>query len=127
VPFLDHPLIELAARIPANVKFKNGTMKHALNQSMRHVLPEPVANRTDKMGFPVPLTQWIAGPAHDFVHATLSTAAARTRPFADNEREPAGLGSESKFGRKIWGLLSLELWHQAFHDRHAEVRGRLPS
>jgi asparagine synthase (glutamine-hydrolysing) len=125
VPFLDHPLIELAARIPANVKFKNGTMKHALNQSMRHVLPQQVADRTDKMGFPVPLTRWIAGPARDFVHDTLSSASASTRPFVDNERVLAGLGSESKFGRKIWGLLSLELWHQAFHDRHAEVRKRL--
>ena len=121
VPFLDHPLIELAARIPANVKFKNGNMKHVLSQSMGHVLPERVANRTDKMGFPVPLSQWIAGPAREFVMDTLSSANARTRPFVDNTKVLTELESEPTFGRKIWGLLCLELWHQAFHDRHTET------
>jgi asparagine synthase (glutamine-hydrolysing) len=33
-----------------------------------------------------------------------------------------GLSAEAKFGRKIWGLLSLELWHQEFHDREYEYK-----
>ena len=35
------------------------------------------------------------------------------------------LTKESQFGRKIWGLLSLELWYQEFPDKHAEYRALL--
>ena len=35
-----------------------------------------------------------------------------------------GLGAEGRFGRKVWGLLSLELWQQAYHDRAATFRKR---
>ena len=39
VPFLDHPLIELAATIPSNVKFRNGRLKNVLKDAMGEVLP----------------------------------------------------------------------------------------
>lgn len=51
-----------------------------------------------------------------------SAPAAATRPYVDNRGVIDGLAAEPRFGRKIWGLLSLELWHQAFHDRAHELR-----
>jgi asparagine synthase (glutamine-hydrolysing) len=125
VPFLDHPLVELAAVMPANVKFKNGTMKHVLRSAMQDLLPPAVRERKDKMGFPVPLTEWIKGEARDFVWDTLSTAKALERDVIDNRAVLEGLAGEPQFGRKIWGLLSLELWQQQFHDRAGHYR-RLP-
>src|SRR3989475_4370470 len=121
VPFLDHPLVEFAATIPSDVKFKNGTMKHVLKSAMRSVLPDAIANRTDKKGFPVPLHEWLSRPGvvRDFVVDVLSSPAARTRELIDNRRVVEGLHGEPKFGRKIWGLLCLELWQQAFHDQAA--------
>ena len=79
------------------------------------------------MGFPVPLTEWIttAGPVRDYVHDVLSSLAARSRDLIDNSRVLEGLESEVKFGRKAWGLLSLELWQQSFHDRAHEFRSRI--
>src|SRR5438105_10539086 len=62
VPFLDHPLVELAATMPASVKFKNGTMKNALRQAMHQRIPDSILDRTDKMGFPVPLQEWVGRP-----------------------------------------------------------------
>ena len=59
VPFLYHPLIDFVATIPANVKFADGKMKHLLKQTFSQVLPQPILNRKDKMGFPVPLSEWI--------------------------------------------------------------------
>jgi asparagine synthase (glutamine-hydrolysing) len=117
VPFLDHPLVELAAAMPANVKFKGGAMKHVLRSAMQDQLPPVVRERKDKMGFPVPLTEWIKGEARDFVWDTLSAAQALGRDVIDNRAVLDGLASEPQFGRKIWGLLSLELWQQQFHDR----------
>ena len=122
VPFLDHPLVELAAAMPANVKFKSGTMKHVLRAATRDHLPAEVWGRKDKMGFPVPLTEWVKGAARDFVRDTLSSRAALGREVIDNRKVLAGLDAEPQFGRKLWGLLSLELWQQQFHDRAAWFR-----
>jgi asparagine synthase (glutamine-hydrolysing) len=124
VPFLDHPVVELAATMPADVKFKDGHMKHVLRQSLGPLLPASVQGRTDKMGFPVPLHDWIAQPGvvRDFVNDIFSTREAKTREFVNNRDVLAQLDAEPKYGRKIWGLLSLELWQRAFHDRSAEFR-----
>lgn len=122
VPFLDHPLVELTATIPANVKFRDGTLKQVLLNTMRSRLPEVVANRTDKMGFPTPLMDWVKGPANSFVRDTFSTGQALSRELIDNKKVLNGLAGEPKFGRKIWGLLCLELWQQSFHDKEQEFK-----
>jgi len=127
VPFLDHPLVELAATIPADVKFENGNLKHVLRQAVRPLVPQSVFNRTDKMGFPVPLHEWLhrAGTVRDFVGDVFSSSRAQSRDFIDNRVSLAGLDDEARFGRKAWGLLCLELWQQAFHDQAARFRDEL--
>ena len=96
VPLLDHPLVELAATMPADVKFKDGHLKHVLKTAFAQVLPEPVRNRRDKMGFPVPLQEWIGrgGPVREFVVDTLSSDAARSRELVDNQRVVDKLDAE---------------------------------
>ncbi|MBW3569599.1 MAG: asparagine synthase (glutamine-hydrolyzing) [Gemmatimonadetes bacterium] len=117
VPLLDHPLIEFAATIPADVKFKDGHMKHVFRQTFQHLLPRAIVERTDKMGFPTPFTRWVNGEARDFVHDVFSSTAARGRALVDNARVLEWMEKESRFGRNTWGLLCLELWHAEFHDR----------
>jgi len=127
VPFLDHRIVELAATIPADIKFENGNMKHVLRTAMRSQLPSRIFHRQDKMGFPVPLHEWITsrGPVRDYVRDIFSSEAARSRELIDNSRVLKRMDGEAKFGRQIWGLLSLELWQRAFHDRAHEYRQRL--
>lgn len=127
VPLLDRPLVELAATIPSNVKFKDGNMKHILRSSMGSVLPASITNRTDKMGFPVPLQEWVAekGSVRDYVTDILSSQAALGRSVINNKRVLSGLGRELKFGRKLWGFLCLELWQRAFHDKAIDYRHML--
>ncbi len=117
VPLLDHELVELAATIPADVKFTDGTMKHVYKQATRNMVPASIANRKDKMGFPVPLQEWMRGPARDFVTDVFASEPARGRDLFDNGSVLAGLERENRFGRQTWGLLCLELWQRAFHDR----------
>ncbi len=126
VPLLDHPLVELAATMPADVKFKDGNLKHVLKTAFGQVLPEAVRSRRDKMGFPVPLQEWIgrSGPVREFVVDTLSSDAARGRELVHNEKVVQKLDAEPRFGRKVWGLLSLELWQQAFHDKARSYKKR---
>ena len=122
VPLLDHRLIELAATIPADVKFRDGEMKHVLRRAASSVLPRQITERTDKMGFPVPLTEWLNDGAREFVTDILSSDAAQGRELIDNRKALEGLQNEERYGRKVWGLLSLELWQRAFHDRQRDFR-----
>ncbi|HEX8491213.1 MAG TPA: asparagine synthase (glutamine-hydrolyzing) [Pyrinomonadaceae bacterium] len=125
VPFLDHPLVEFAATMPADIKFKDGTMKQVLKNAMRPVLPDVIVDRKDKMGFPTPLTEWLKGEAHDFVQDVFSSPRALGRELVNNKLVLDSLAREPKFGRKAWGLLCLELWQQEFHDRESEFKRQI--
>jgi asparagine synthase (glutamine-hydrolysing) len=122
VPFLDHPLVEFAATMPADVKFKDGTLKKVLTNSMKAELPKEILDRKDKMGFPVPLNDWMKKELKEFIFDIFASQSAKDRPFFNNTEILKGLNVESQFGRKIWGLLSLELWHQEFHDKSANFK-----
>jgi asparagine synthase (glutamine-hydrolysing) len=125
VPLLDHPLIEFLATVPADVKFAGGRMKHLLKLAYGHELPPAIAERRDKMGFPVPLKEWFSGELHDLVHDIFRGRNARHRPFLNSHAVLANFETAGRFSRKVWGLLSLELWHQMFHDRAAHYRAML--
>ena len=120
VPFLDHPLVEFAATIPADIKFPEGKMKALLKNVFKDKIPAKILNRRDKMGFPVPLKEWFDGPLKEFVHDIFSSQVAKTRGFYDPQKVLLNLGQSTQFSRKIWGLLSLELWHREFHDKRHE-------
>lgn len=122
VPLLDHPLIEFAATVPADIKFSGGRMKQMLKSAFADILPEPVVNRRDKMGFPVPLKEWMAGDLHGFTQDIFENLRDRHRPFINAEEVLRNFDKAGRFSRKTWGLMSLELWHQNFHDKAAEYR-----
>ena len=125
VPFVDHRVVEFAATMPSNVKFKNGEMKHVLRQALGDVLPPAILERKDKMGFPVPLQEWLKGPLREFAHDVLQSPNARQRELTNNDVVLKNLDHEPKFGRAIWGLLSLEIWQQEFHDQEARFKACL--
>jgi asparagine synthase (glutamine-hydrolysing) len=125
VPLLDHPVIEFLATVPADVKFEGGKMKHLLKRAYGDVLPSAIADRRDKMGFPVPLKEWFSGELRDLVQDTFRSRRARQRPFLNPEAVLANFEGAGRFSRKVWGLLCLELWHQIFHDRAAHYRRML--
>jgi asparagine synthase (glutamine-hydrolysing) len=122
VPFLDHPLVEFAATVPADVKFSGGNAKHLLKAAVGHEIPEPILHRRDKMGFPVPLKEWFGNELQEFVQDIFGSSAARTRPFMRADAVLANFGRAGRFSRKAWGLLSLEIWQQTFHDRASQIR-----
>ncbi len=127
VPLLDHELVKFAATAPAIVKFKDGRLKRLLRDAAADVAPRAVVERPDKMGFPVPLTQWTRGPLREFVADTLGSARARTRPYFARPLDVDALVSgESPYGRGLWALLSLELWQQEFVDEAPQDAARSP-
>ncbi|MDR3205332.1 MAG: asparagine synthase C-terminal domain-containing protein, partial [Deltaproteobacteria bacterium] len=122
VPLLDHQLVELAATIPANIKFRTGEMKHIFREVTRPYLPESIVNRKDKMGFPTPVVDWMNHEASDFVYDLLSSERAKSRDLIDNRAVLDNFGKEHNFGRTGWGLICLELWQCQFHDKANDYR-----
>jgi asparagine synthase (glutamine-hydrolysing) len=84
---------------------------------MKAHLPAAILARQDKMGFPVPLNDWMKHEVRDFVVEVFSSQKALSRDLIDNAQVLRNLDLDRKFGRKLWGLLSLELWQQEFHDQ----------
>ena len=115
VPFLDHELVELAARIPGRFKVP-GEGKYVLKEAARKVIPAAVIDRP-KGYFPVPALKYLRGEYLDRVRDILEQPAARQRGlfqadyvaelFSDPEAHITPLR-----GSKLWQLALLEYWLQ---------------
>lgn len=116
VPFLDHELVELAARLPAQDKLSDGG-KGILKAIARRMLPREIIDRP-KGYFPVPALKYLAGPTLDWVRHALHSPAARQRGlFRDSYVETLLAAPDQHItplhGSKLWQLALLELWLQA--------------
>jgi asparagine synthase (glutamine-hydrolysing) len=113
VPFLDHEVVELAARIPAEYKIKNGG-KHILKQAARDVIPDAVIDRK-KGYFPVPALKYLEGEYLDFVQDILDSEKARGRKLFNTGYVKELLKDPSAYitplqGSKLWQIAVLEYW-----------------
>lgn len=119
VPLLDPRIAELAASAPPAIKFAGGRTKHMLKQASQHLLPAEVFGRQDKMGFPVPLVEWLQnGPVREFVRDTLGSSVARQRGLFRPETLDRLVADPGAGARQLWGALCLEIWHRDVLDGH---------
>jgi asparagine synthase (glutamine-hydrolysing) len=115
VPFLDHELVELAARIPAAYKLAEGG-KGVLKEAARSVIPAEVIDRP-KGYFPVPALKYIQGEYLDFVRGIVDSDRARQRPlfqrsYIDHLLADPGAHITPLRGSKLWQITLLEYWLQ---------------
>ncbi|MCB1478269.1 MAG: N-acetylglutaminylglutamine amidotransferase [Rhodobiaceae bacterium] len=115
VPFLDHELVELAARIPAEHKLAQGG-KGVLKEAARKVIPSEVIDRK-KGYFPVPALKYIQGPYLDMVRDTLTSQAARERGLFREDYLNALFDNPTDHitplrGSELWQVSVLETWLQ---------------
>ena len=116
VPFLDHELVELAARIPPEEKLRDGG-KGILKDVARKVVPSAVIDRK-KGYFPVPQLKYIAGPYLDMIRDTLHSQKARERGLFRDAYLDRLLDRPSEHitplrGSELWQVGLLEMWLQA--------------
>ncbi len=117
VPLLDTRIADLVNRMPPKLKFKGGRTKHIFRKALDGLVPEAIFLREDKMGFPVPLHDWIScSPVRDFVGDTLLKRASLQRGIYKPQALRSLIDDKRPFGRALWGALSLELWHEQFID-----------
>jgi len=117
VPLLDHHLVEFVAQMPASLRFADGRPKHLLKAAVKNIVPDAILAREDKMGFPMPLDDWLEQGARSFVNDTLLSSRAQSRGFYNTKAIQSFLDSSPSFNRSLWGLLSFEVWCQTFIDR----------
>lgn len=116
VPFLDHELVELAARIPAEHKVGGGG-KHVLKQAARRVIPSAVIDRP-KGYFPVPALKYIQGDTLEHVRDILNDRRARDRglferTWLDSRLQTPDAHITGLGGSELWQAALLEAWLQA--------------
>ncbi|MFE3290944.1 asparagine synthase (glutamine-hydrolyzing) [Rhodococcus sp. NPDC059234] len=119
-PFLDHRLVELAFSLPSVVKVRRGTTKWVVKEVARQYLPSEVVTRR-KVGFTVPLDSWFRGGLRDMAYDLLtgpSSFVGATFDRAAVDRLLAGHSAGTRNEqRRIWTLLSLEVWHRQLAGR----------
>ncbi|MCR4316915.1 MAG: asparagine synthase (glutamine-hydrolyzing) [Planctomycetes bacterium] len=117
VPLLDSRIVDLVCSMPPGMKFKGGQTKYILRKAISDILLPDVLTRKDKMGFPVPLKEWMQkGPVREFVRDTLLSEKFNSRNLFKKAEVEKLINKESAFGRQLWGILCLELWHRNFID-----------
>lgn len=118
-PFLDHEVMEFAARLPLDLKLRGGNLKHLPKVAFQDLLPSENVNRS-KMGFGVPVGEWMRTGLRDLVHDTLLSDRSLGRGYF----QPAMLRrlvSEHEERRvdhtwHLWKLVMLELWQRDMVD-----------
>ncbi len=113
-PFLDHRVVELAARMPRKLKFRRGRGKRILMETFADLLPEPIRRRP-KMGFGVPLDHWFRHELKDFARDVLLDRRTLQRGYFQEDAVRTLLDDHQQ-GRfdhstRLWSLLLLLFLH----------------
>ena len=118
-PFLDHRVVELAAKMPVARKFRRGMGKRILLEAFADLLPNEVVRRK-KMGFGVPLDHWFRGPLADFARDVFSDSRTVGRGIfqtdVTNSLLEDHIAGRFDHSYRLWALLVLELWQREWVD-----------
>lgn len=115
VPLIDHRVVEWAWRLPQTAKIRAGVSKWLLRQVLYRHVPRELVERP-KMGFGVPLGEWLRGPLRDWAESLLSETRLRATDFLDdklirrywNEH----LSGQRNWQYLLWDVLMFEAWRE---------------
>jgi asparagine synthase (glutamine-hydrolysing) len=129
VPFLDHELVELCARIPVSLRHRGLREKYLLRRAMEGVLPPDILWRR-KRPLVAPIETWLAGPLPAFAEEVLSAARLRTAGYFE-AAVVEGLVADVRAGRSLQArlllmVLGVQLWDVLFRHRSGDGRGPGP-
>jgi asparagine synthase (glutamine-hydrolysing) len=114
-PLLDHRLVEWSFRVPTAIHLRNGQGKWLLRQILQRHLPRDMFERP-KMGFGIPIGDWLRGPLREWAEELLSEACLRDSGLV----EPApvrALWAQHLSGKtngqyQLWPVLMLIAWYR---------------
>ena len=113
VPMLDHELLEYAWSLPLSIKLRGGFTKWPLRQLLYRHLPKPLIDRP-KVGFAVPLDDWLRGPLLDWADRLLDADLIASQGFFRNapiqkkwEQHKSG---QRNCSSQLWSVLMFQAW-----------------
>jgi len=116
-PYLDHRVVELAWRLPEDMRVRGGRGKWALRELLGRYAPQPLWDRP-KTGFGVPLDDWLRGPLKDWAAGLIDPVRLRREGYLD----PTLVGrawTEHQSGRfnrqyRLWPVLMFTSWLETY-------------
>lgn len=112
-PFLDRQMLDVAARLRADQRIRDGTGKWALRQLLARHVPSALVDRP-KMGFAVPVGRWLTGPLRDWAEDLLSEESLRESgllvPGPIRATWAEHLSGKRDLSARLWGILMLQAW-----------------
>ena len=112
-PLLDHRIVEFAASLPVNLKFRGKRGKLILQDAFGSMIPKAIFTRK-KMGFGIPIANWFRDELKPMVHDTLLAEDAKISPYLRQDSIAqlvrAHESNEQNHGYRLWNLLILEKW-----------------
>ena len=113
VPFLDHTLVEFAAKIPSRLKIKRTDKKHILKKAFSDILPRKILYRK-KQGFSVPLVHYFRNELKDFAYKEIFDS----QEFDYYDKNHVGnlwqrhQKGHSDYSRLFWSIIMFNLWYK---------------
>lgn len=118
-PFLDHRVIEWAAQLPDNYKYHNGIKKHILKEITHQYIPKELMDRP-KMGFAIPIEDWLMNDLKDKVNHYLSEEKIKQQGILSvnyiNQLKTQFYSGKKELGVKLWYVLMFQMWYEKWME-----------
>ncbi len=122
-PLLDHRIVEFACKLPRHMRIRNGESKWLLRRVLEGYVPRELIDRP-KMGFAIPLADWLRGPVRDWAEDLLD--ASHLGGGLLDAAAVRKIWSEHVSGRRnwayaLWTVLMFEAWRRRWHTGMAQA------
>ncbi len=118
VPYLDQNVFNIAVNLEPKLKFGQGVLKSPLKEISKKYLPKKVHDRKEKMGFPVPLNDWMQKKEFkNFVMDTIDESNFANSKYFNKKEFQKDITVFDTFDRSIWAILCLSEWSNKSNNK----------